>query len=100
MRDTGVRTRPKSRPRSCNEDSLSGERHAGTFECNNTKDGPRPVGWDQANQGIGQRSILHLRKEGLSPLSQLSPSSAAFSMLRSDAIIEIMASTMTTAPYT
>jgi hypothetical protein len=100
MRDTGVRTRPKSRPRSCNEDSLSGERHAGTFECNNTKDGPRPVGWDQANQGIGQRRILHLRKEGLSPLSQLSPSSAAFSMLRSDAIMEIMASTMTTAPYT
>src|ERR1700675_2573494 len=60
------------------------ERHADTFERNNAKDDPRAVGWDQANQGIGQRSILHLRKEGLSPLSQLSPSSAAFSMLRSD----------------
>jgi hypothetical protein len=35
---------------------------AGTFERNNTKDDPRPVGWDQANQSIGQRSMLHLRK--------------------------------------
>src|ERR1700730_18265526 len=60
-------TSGRGKERSCNEDSLSGERHAGTFECNNTKDDPRPVGWDQANQGIGQRSILHLRKEGLSP---------------------------------
>ena len=76
------------------------ERHAGTLERNNTKDDPRPVGWDQANQSIGQGSMLQLRKEGPSPLSQLSPSSAAFPMLRSDAIIEIMASTMTTAPYT
>jgi hypothetical protein len=39
-------------------------------------------------------------KEGRSPLSQLSPSSAALPMLRSDAISEMMASTMTTAPYT
>src|ERR1700737_2919027 len=60
-------TSGRGKERSCNEDSLSGERHAGTFECNNTKDDPRPVGWDQANQGIGQRGILHLRKEGLSP---------------------------------
>ena len=47
---------------------------------------------------------IHLRpsvsKEGRSPLSQLSPSSAALPVLRSDAIIEMMASTMTTAPYT
>src|ERR1700730_4930877 len=46
----------------CNKDCLSGERHAGTFERNNAKDDPRAVGWDQANQSIGQRSMLHLRK--------------------------------------
>src|SRR3984893_4870114 len=38
------------------------ERHADTFERNNAKDDPRAVGWDQANQSIGQRSMLHLRK--------------------------------------
>jgi hypothetical protein len=43
-----------------NKDCLSGERHAGTFERNNTKDDPRAVDWDQANQGIGQRSKLRL----------------------------------------
>src|SRR6202140_1849676 len=47
---------------SCNKDCLSGERHAGTFERNNAKDDPRAVGWDQANQSIGQGSMLHLRK--------------------------------------
>src|ERR1700739_1678 len=62
-------TSGRGKERSCNEDSLSGERQAGTFERNNTKDGPRPVGWDQPNQGIGQGSILHLRKEGLSLFS-------------------------------
>jgi hypothetical protein len=39
-----------------NKDCLSGERHAGTFERNNTKDDPRAVNWDQAKQSIGQRS--------------------------------------------
>src|SRR5258708_2033057 len=38
-----------------NKDCLSGERHAGTFERDNTKDDPWAVDWDQANQGIGQR---------------------------------------------
>src|SRR5258707_11036835 len=42
-----------------NKDCLSGERHAGTFQRNNAKDDPRPVDWDQANQGIGQRSKPH-----------------------------------------
>jgi len=94
-------TRAGGKECSCNKDCLSGERHAGTFERNNTKDDPRAVGWDQANQSIGQRSMLHLRKGRPKPLfSQLSPSSAALPMLRSDAISEMMASTMTTAPYT
>jgi hypothetical protein len=43
-----------------NKDCLSGERHAGAFDRNNTKDDPRAVEWDQANQSIGQRSKLHL----------------------------------------
>src|SRR6202011_6280784 len=43
-----------------NKDCLSGERHAGTFQRNNTKDDPRAVDGDQANQGIGQRNKLHL----------------------------------------
>jgi len=47
---------------SANKDRLSGERHAGTFERNDAKDDPWAVDWDQANQGIGQRSILHLLK--------------------------------------
>src|SRR6266446_357049 len=55
-------TRAGGKECSCNKDCLSGERHAGTFERNNTKDDPRAVGWDQANQSIGQRSVLHLRK--------------------------------------
>jgi hypothetical protein len=54
--------RRRRRRSDCNKDCLSGERHAGTFERNNTKDDPRAVGWDQANQSIGQRSMLHLRK--------------------------------------
>src|SRR6266403_354630 len=43
-----------------NKNCFSGERHAGTFERNNTKDDPRAIDWDQANQGIGQRSKLRL----------------------------------------
>jgi hypothetical protein len=45
---------------SANKDCLSGERHAGTFERNDAKDYPWAVDWDQANQGIGQRSKLHI----------------------------------------
>ena len=45
---------------SSNKDCLSGERHAGTFERNDAKDYPWAVDWDQANQGIGQRSKLRL----------------------------------------
>src|ERR1700726_1846109 len=76
------------------------ERHADTFERNNAKDDPRAVGWDQANQSIGQRSMLHLRKRRPKPSFSTNPLSAALPMLRSDAISEMMASTMTTAPYT
>jgi hypothetical protein len=36
---------------------------------NNTKDDPRAVDWDQVNQGIGQRSRLHILTvfHGISP---------------------------------
>src|SRR6202163_2191477 len=42
-----------------NKDCLSGKRHPGAFERNNTKDDPRTVDRDQVNQGSGQRSKLH-----------------------------------------
>src|ERR1700730_16781286 len=43
-----------------NKDCLPWERHAGTLQRDNTKDGPRAVDWDQLNQSIGQRNKLHM----------------------------------------
>src|ERR1700737_1107366 len=78
-----------------NKDCLSGERHAGTFQRNNTKDDPRAVDWDQANQSIGQRSKLHLLRQHTSrgqiwPIRAASPGGAWRSM-RSSKMSDIAA---------
>jgi hypothetical protein len=43
-----------------NKDCLPWERHAGTLQRDNTKDGPWAVDWDQLNQSIGQRNKLDM----------------------------------------
>jgi hypothetical protein len=44
-----------------NKDCLTGKRHAGAFERNDTKDDPRAVDRNQADQSVGQRGKLTVR---------------------------------------